>query len=575
MNRWKFALALLLCLFMATPVAAETGGKGPSDATATEGPVFVIEPRFSHAFPFREGLAAVVTDGKIGFIDRNGTVVIAPAFEDRQATAAESGLYVFSEGLALIRENGKYGYIDKKGTIIIEPKYDRAFPFRQGLAAVVTGDRVGYVDRTGRMAIPQQYHFDPLLTGDPSFFDGRAKVVKKSGSAVTQGFIDKTGREVIPLQAWSVEPFSDGLALVRDDTGDKRELYYIDPDGNRKVELGDRYSQAHRFYSGMARVERDGRIGYINRNGREIIAPSYTYALNFSEERALAKIGTDFVLIDKSGGASEPLAYNYVEKFSDGLAMVVRTELTFADGKIVRESKTGYIDYAGKAVIAPRFEKGQGFSEGLAAVRVDGLWGYIAKPSAALPSTWAQAELAEAAVLGLIPEGLDGHYREPAKRADFAKLAVHLLTKARGQSVDELLRDRQVTVDRSAFRDTRDETVLAAHALGIISGRGNGIFDPEGAINRQEAALMLAQTARLLDLQPTGEPIRFADEGDIAPWAADAVKTVSAVFDPVKEAAVMTGVGNGRFAPRATYENQQALITMKRLYQAHMQHSGE
>lgn len=573
MKQWISVLTLLLCLFAATPVAAETGKEELS--AATDDPIHVIEPQYDHAFPFSEGLAAVVVDGKIGFIDRNGTMVIEPVFDGRQATSAESGLYVFAGDRALIRDKGKYGFIDKKGTVIIEPQYDRAFPFREGLAAVVTGDKVGYIDRSGNEVIAQRYHYDPQLTGDPSFYDGRAKVVKRSDGNVIQGFIDKTGREVISLQAWSVEPFSDGLALIRDDSGDKRELYYIDPDGNRQVQLDDRYSRAYRFYSGMARVERGGKIGYINKHGREVVAPSYAYALNFSEERALAKIGADFVLIDKSGQASEPFQYSYVEKFTDGLAMVERTALEFIDGKMIREKKIGYIDPAGREVIAPQFEKGQGFTEGLAAVRVDGLWGYIAKPAAEQPSPWARAELGEAAVLGLIPPGMDHGYRNPATRSDFAKLAVHLLTKAHDKTIDELLQEQEAAIDRNAFRDTRDETVLAAHALGIISGRGGGIFDPAGAINRQEAALMLAKTAELLNVQTSGEPIVFADEQDVAPWARDAVKTVSAIIDPVQEAAVMSGVEGQRFAPRETYENQQALVTMKRLFQAHVQPTGD
>lgn len=563
MKQWIAVLAVVLCLSAAAPVAA-----GAAQPERAGGPVMVIEPQFAHAFPFSEGLAAVVKDDKIGFIDRNGTFVIPPAFDGRRAASLESGLYVFREGRAMFEQDGKYGYVDKSGEIVIAAIYDKAFPFREGLAAVVLDGKLGYIDRSGNTVIPHRYLYDPRDTENPSFQDGLAKVAKRDGLTVLYGFVDKQGREAIPLQDWSVEPFSDGLALVRDARGGTRSLYYIDPSGEKKLELDGRYDQAHPFYFGMARVEKDGKIGYIDKNGREVVPPVYTYALNFSEERALAKIGAEYVLIDKLGRESDRLPYRYVEKFSDGLAMVERMTLDFSDGRLKREQKTGYIDPSGKEAIAPQFEKGQGFSEGLAAVRVDGMWGYIAKPDLELPSAWATAELAEAGALGLIPPGMTRGYREATTRAEFARLAVHLLTVARDKSLDDVLAEHGATLDRDAFRDTRDEAVLAAHALGIVSGRGGGIFDPDGAINRQEAALMLANTARLLGIEPAGPAAPFADAADIAPWAREAVGIVSSIHDPEKEAPVMAGVGNGKFAPRDPYEKQQALITLKRLFQA-------
>lgn len=573
MKQWIAVLAVFLFISFSVPVAATT--EQTDRAAESASPDMVIEPQFSYAFSFSEGLAAVVVDDKIGFIDRSGNIVIKPAFDGRQASAMESGLYSFREGRALIRQDGKYGYIDKKGSIVIEAKYDKAFPFQEGLAAVVKGDKLGYIDRNGKTVIPHDFHYDPLETENPSFQGGLAKVAQKSGAVVKYGFIDPQGQVKIPLKEWSVEPFSDGLALVRDTSEGKRELYYMDPNGETKLKLDGRYDRVYSFYSGMARVEKGGKIGYINKNGREIVKPSYAYALNFSEDRALAKIGSEYVLIDKLGRESERLAYSYVEKFSEGLAMVERTTLDFSEGRLVRERKTGYIDPSGKEVIAPQFEKGQGFSDGLAAVRVDGLWGYIAKPDLELPSAWARAEWAEAAFLGLIPEDMDRGYREAMTREQFARLAVHLLTMALDKTIEEILEEHEARTDPDAFRDTRDETVLAAHALGIISGRGGSVFDPEGAINRQEAAVMLAQTAKLLGIEPEGQAPSFADLDEVAVWAREAVQTVSAILDPGKQAPVMSGMGNNRFASKHTYEKQQAIITIKRLYQAQTQPGGK
>lgn len=67
-------------------------------------------------------------DGKYGYIDKKGNVVIEPQFIDA---------YAFDEGIALVKlENKLYGFIDEEGQLVIEPIYAFAKPFREGLAPV-------------------------------------------------------------------------------------------------------------------------------------------------------------------------------------------------------------------------------------------------------------------------------------------------------------------------------------------------------------------------------------------------------------------------------------------------------
>ena len=72
---------------------------------------FTINPQFSEAYPFREGLAAVrIGDsktGKWGFIDKQGKMVINPQFDHVTFEGT------FSEGLAGVRIGGKWGYISR------------------------------------------------------------------------------------------------------------------------------------------------------------------------------------------------------------------------------------------------------------------------------------------------------------------------------------------------------------------------------------------------------------------------------------------------------------------------------
>ena len=116
-------------------------------------------------------------------------------------------------------------------------------------------------------------------------------------------------------------------------------------------------------------------------------------------------------------------------------------------------------------------------------------------------SAWAEAEVKEAISIGFVPEELQSDYQQDITRDEFAQLAVTLcMAQLRYVgSPEQFLEDY-----RRYFRDEAGNTVDAvpaefsdatfwgtvASALGIVQGRGNGTFDPDGFITRQEAAVM-------------------------------------------------------------------------------------
>ncbi len=79
------------------------------------------QPRTNdHLFPIRDGR-------KFGFINRSGTVVVAPQYD----AVAEP-----SEGRARVTTGTLSGYIDLSGKVLIEPKYYGAEDFRNSRAVV-------------------------------------------------------------------------------------------------------------------------------------------------------------------------------------------------------------------------------------------------------------------------------------------------------------------------------------------------------------------------------------------------------------------------------------------------------
>ncbi len=76
----------------------------------------------------KDGYAAVCRDGKWGYIDTEGELVIDYTYED-----AES----FQNGLAAVFTDGKWGYIDTEGNLIITPRFCKATHFsKAGTASV-------------------------------------------------------------------------------------------------------------------------------------------------------------------------------------------------------------------------------------------------------------------------------------------------------------------------------------------------------------------------------------------------------------------------------------------------------
>lgn len=189
---------------------------------------------WNDARDFSEGLAAVYSDRKWGFIDQQGNVVID--FQWDQA-------WSFSEGLAAVQQGDLWGFVDKSGKMVIEPKWEKALSFSEGLAAVYELGYWGYINQTGEVILkPKWYEAGP-------FSEGLAGVSIKIDGYPVYRYIDTQGQTVI-------------------------EPVFISNDRNRIDTLG-------RFSEGLAKIEAsvyrpnygtpDRRWGFIDKSGNFVI----------------------------------------------------------------------------------------------------------------------------------------------------------------------------------------------------------------------------------------------------------------------------------------------------------------
>ena len=227
----------------------------------------VVVP-FVHRIPeagdFSEGLAFVGDR----FIDTDGRVALGgKTFEDAKP---------FSQGLAAVQSGGRWGYIDLTGKFVIAPSYEAAGSFSQGLAPVRTGGLWGYIDAGGRLKIPAQF-----LGGAP-FSEGRAAVETRG----LYGYIDLSGRDLVKASFDEAGPFGNGLAPVKD-SSNYRAWGYTDAQG--KIVIPHRYNAARTFREGLAPVATDSRWGYIDVLGRMVLDALYDEARPFHEGLAAVR----------------------------------------------------------------------------------------------------------------------------------------------------------------------------------------------------------------------------------------------------------------------------------------------
>lgn len=138
----------------------------------------IVPVIYQEAMAFSEGFAAVKSESKWGYLDSSGKMVIYPEYEEAGS---------FHESLAATRKNGKFGFIDKNNKVVIPFNYSMANGFSEGLAPVANDkDMWGYVNASGKLVIPCVFTFAD------KFEDGRARVIKGS----EMSYIDRYGKAV-------------------------------------------------------------------------------------------------------------------------------------------------------------------------------------------------------------------------------------------------------------------------------------------------------------------------------------------------------------------------------------------
>lgn len=204
----------------------------------------------------------------------NNEVKITPEFIE--AIKQYDELYTFSNGLAPVKKDGKFGFIDTKGNLIIPCKYDNVGPYSENKIVALDKDfKITIVSLDGT-EIVTDYTYDPLYWGFHYFGDSDYRDI----------VCFSNGELEVPVYM-SDQPF------------------YLNYEGQIIEHLVDNDNQE---------IKTNSKLSTGNNDEPQIIEITSTDI--YGNEIKL------YGLKDNQGSIILPAEYNYISRFSNGVAQI-------------------------------------------------------------------------------------------------------------------------------------------------------------------------------------------------------------------------------------------------------------
>ncbi|MDY3617813.1 M15 family metallopeptidase [Agathobaculum sp.] len=174
-------------------------------------------------------------------------------------------------------------------------------------------------------------------------------------------------------------------------------------------------------------------------------------------------------------------------------------------------------------------------------------------------SNWAQAGVNAAKSAGLEPAAFASlPAKSPVTRAEFCSVALNAYKAVTGWEVKPS--------SSKPFNDCDSADVVTAYELGLVNGRGNGVFDPKATIQRQDLCVMLynvldAAGIRAKAIAGDAAVEDYPDASTIRGYAVDAMVTM--VDHKIVNGVAAAGKPT-QLSPSGTATREQALIMASR-----------
>jgi hypothetical protein len=301
----------------------------------------ITEIKYLWAYEFKEGFAGVYSKNNgWSFINKQGDIVFD--FKDYD------DIYNFHNGFAGVVKNGKLGFINNKGFLIIPNIYDHdyltkknyddreffycSYKFSEGLISLSLNEKFGVLDTEGNIIIPFKYEYiGDYSNGLVVCVENTNLIDKYTGgytlNRLNRGYLDKKGELKIPTiydSNYNWRDFSEGLALVKSEY----DKFFINEDNEIVIPYNQNYNFFGKFSEGLCPIyvkrgiRENNKKGYINKKGDIVIEPIFDDVYDFSEGLAMVRIyGLGLGFINTSGKLVIECKYiNLInQKFKNGI----------------------------------------------------------------------------------------------------------------------------------------------------------------------------------------------------------------------------------------------------------------
>lgn len=213
-------------------------------------------------------------------------------------------------------------YFNNAGKIKLKSPTNLPFNFQDGLALVMQINdtnnkdvKFGFINKSGKLVVPIKY-LDVI-----PFSCGLAYIMNFD----ERGYINTKGKFVIPMQkGFAGYGFSENLSPISD--ADKALFGFIDTVGNLVIDY--QFDEVGQFSEGLCKAYKRGNFGYINTKGIFVISPQFDEATEFQENRAFVSVfnfekdAHQWGIIDKDGRHITPYIFDGYKRYSEKIAAV-------------------------------------------------------------------------------------------------------------------------------------------------------------------------------------------------------------------------------------------------------------
>jgi hypothetical protein len=319
-------------------------------------------------------------------------LALRPAFGEEKPLpqpqpCCDPSLRFIGDDYAPFREEGKVGFRNADGKVVIPPQFEDTLGFSEAYAPVKLGGKWGMVDHLGKV-LGTGTHWFSLS----QFHEGVAVTREKEGGEVF--YLNRNKGNGVPGVFADAADFSEGLAGA---TQDGKKWGFIDFRGKFVIEP--QFEEVGPFCEGLASFRRGKHFGFLNRRGEVEIDPKFDSVATFSAGRVLAALSGKGVMANRLGetlgdgpdnleqnahGKRVPAScrcFPELKAFPKLPFPIDDTGLPFSEGltPIKSKGKWGVIDYQGAVIVPLLFDDLRPFREGVAAVRLDmnGPYGFL------------------------------------------------------------------------------------------------------------------------------------------------------------------------------------------------------